>query len=479
MPELVFATQSYQSPTTQLSAMRAVNCFIERQPQGAKSQTPLFGAPGLLPWATLPTGPVRGLWNFNGVLYAVGGNRLYRINSSGGYKILSRGQGLGPGANSIGGSQVVSMSDNGTQLCVVNGVDGWIVDQSDNFSSIVDPSFYSASTVLYFDGYFVFDRRGTNQFFVSPLDTGLPPYNGLAFASANSKPGILLATKENLQLLFLFCHNHIEMWYDAGTADFPFQRYSGGVIERGLVSPYALVQQDDALFFLGVDRVFYRLQGNTAIRVSTHAIEAAWTSYGSIGDANCFTYTINGHKQVVVTFPSVPATWVYDISTQLWHERISWDENNNSLGRWRANCACEIYDKVLIGDAFTGDISILSWNTPTELGNTVQMLTHSTTISDDKFRVFIGRLELDMQAGYGTASGQGSRPGVLLRWSKDGGVTWSRQQKYRSLGQIGRYLQRLRWLTLGQAYQWTFELIVTDPVPRTLIATHLDTERGM
>ncbi len=488
MAEVVFCTESYRSPTTQLSAMRAVNCFIEMEPKGAKSQSPLFGAPGLTQWCTLPVGPVRGLWNWNGVLYAVAGQRLFQINSAGGYKTVSYGQGEGLAGNPIGGTGRVSMSDNGQQLCIVNGQAGWILNNeivntspglSGVFTQIVDPNFNSARTVLYFDGYFVFDRAETNQFFISPLNTGLPPYDGLAFASAVAKPGFLLATKENLQLLFLFCQNHIEMWYDAGTPDFPFQRYAGGVIERGCVSSQAIVNQDDAIFFLGTDRIFYRLQGNTAIRISTHAIENEWSTYGDISDAHCFTYTISGHKHVVVTFPSKPATWVFDISTRLWHERESWDANDNSLGRWRANCAVEIYDKVLIGDAFTGDISILTWNQPTELGNTVRWLAHSTTISNDRMPMFINRLEMDMQVGFGASSGQDSKPGVLLRVSKDGGMTWSRYQTFRSLGQIGKYAQRLRWLSMGRAYQWTFELLITSDVPRTLISTHLDAEMGM
>jgi len=31
-----------------------------------------------------------------------------------------------------------------------------------------------------------------------------------------------------------------------------------------------------------------------------------------------------GHKFVVCQFPSGNQTWVYDISTQLWHQRESW-----------------------------------------------------------------------------------------------------------------------------------------------------------
>lgn len=469
MAEVIFGLQSYESASLPLSAQRMLNCYFERQPQGAKSQTPIFGSPGLSLFTTLPTQPIRGLWPFQGQIYAVGGDSLYRINQSGGYKLLGAG---------ISGSGVVSMSNNTTQLGVVNGVGGWIVDINDNYQQITDPEFPSANTLLFFDEYFLVDVRETNEFQYSQLANGLT-WPGLNFASAEAKPGFTTALKENLRLLFIFCQNHLEMWYDSGAQTNPFQPYAGGVIERGCVSPAAIVNQDDALFFLGVDRVFYRLQGNVPVRVSTHGVEKAIQGYGDISDASAFTYTWRGHKMVHLDFPSAPHTWVYDISTGMWHERDSRDSSNRDLGRWRGQCAVEIYNKVIVGDAFSGALYYLDADNYTENGNVLQFLAHSAPIHQDKLRVYIDRLELDMEQGTAPATGQGSAPQVLLRWSKDGGRTWSRVQPSRSLGTAGQTLARQRWISLGQAYQWVFEVAITDPVKRVLIATHLDAEAGM
>jgi hypothetical protein len=50
-------------------------------------------------------------------------------------------------------------------------------------------------------------------------------------------------------------------------------------------------------------------------------LEYAIQSYGNITDAIGYTYQQDGHPFYVLIFPSAEATWVYDVSTQLWHER--------------------------------------------------------------------------------------------------------------------------------------------------------------
>ncbi len=472
MTQLPFAVQSYTSRSLPVSSQRCLNCFVEVEPQDSKAPIPLFGAPGLTAFTELPEKPVRGLWNFRGTMYAVAGLSLYRINRAGGYKRIGGG---------ITGNGVVSMSDNGVQIMVVNGLGGFIANEAGDYQQIQNPNFYSASTVLFFDNYFVFDRKGTNEFFLSGLSDGTS-YSGLDFASAEAAPGFLTAVAQNLQLVFLFCQNHTEMWYDAGSADFPFQRYAGGVIERGCISPYSILQQDDALFFLGQDGVFYRLQGNVPIRVSTHAIEHAIASYGTTTDAFCFTYTLEGHKMVHLTFPSAPnggASWVYDISTQKWHERESWDENSNPLGRWRGNCCLTMNNQIFVGDAFSGKIGILDWNAQTEYGNTIQMLADSPPLHKDRMRLFISRLELDIQAGVGEGNAQGKAPVIMLRYSKDGGQTYSTIEPRREMGRVGEYNVRQRWLNMGVGYQWCFRIVISDPVKRVVIAAHYDAGVGM
>jgi hypothetical protein len=385
----------------------------------------------------------------------------------------------------IGGTDIVSISDNGFQLCIVSGQAraGWILDTNPQsatlgFQQITDPAFYPANTVAFFDGYFIFDRIGTNEFFLSNLYDGTT-YNGLDFASAESQPDFVTGCVQNLQLLFIICQDHIELWYDAGSFPFPFQRYTGAGISYGCVSPHTIIKQDGAIFFLGADKIFYRLQSTVPIRTSTHAMEHIIAQDPDITQAYCSTFTLEGHKFVVMTLPASKRTLIFDISSNRWHERESWDQNNASLGIWRASTVFRAFNGTYTGDAFNGNVNLLDWTTYTELGNTIRGLAYSIPYHQDRKRLFVSRFELDIQAGVGTPSGAGSDPQIMLGWSTDGAQTFKPLQFWRSMGKIGQYLTRLRWLRMGQGRQFVFVISCTDPVPRVIIGAHADISVGM
>jgi hypothetical protein len=84
-------------------------------------------------------------------------------------------------------------------------------------------------------------------------------------------------------------------------------------------------------------------------------------------------------------------------------------------------------------------------------------------VSDKQNWLFWDRLQIDIQAGVGLASGQGSDPQIMLRYSDDGGQTWS-HERWQSAGAQGKYRKRAIWKRLGRSRDRVFELVVTDPV---------------
>ncbi|MEJ0093825.1 MAG: packaged DNA stabilization protein [Methylocella sp.] len=464
-----FATNSYQLKAPQASTQRTVNFYAEKEPDDVKSPIVVYGVFGLTQLIPVGDGPIRGLHAMNNVLYVVSADELWSVNTLGDAKLLGTG---------IAGGAFVSMADNGTQVCIVNGMNGFIYNATTMvFQVINDPNFFPANTVPFMDGFFLFDRAGTNQVFFSQLFDGTT-FNALDFFSAEVDSDFVLGTVNQQENLLIIGQRTIETWFDSGNNNDPFQRFNGTTIERGAACPLSTIKEDNSVFFLGNDRIFYRLDLPLPKRISTSAIEQQWQNYQTVADCFVFKATFEGHKFLFVTFPSANATWVYDIESNLWHERISFSTNAASLGRWRGNCSEVFNNSTVIGDAFGNQIGIPSSNVYTEYGAQILGMLISPPIQSDRKRVFLWSFELDCQTGVGLPSGQGSNPQVFLETSKDGGITYGPLQKWKSLGKAGEYLTRLRWTRFGQARQWVLRLTVSDPVRRTIIAAHAEIQKA-
>jgi hypothetical protein len=530
---------TYQSHSSALDAERLVNFYLERSPQGAKSMIPLFGAAGIRSFANVGPGPMLGFHVMNDVLYAVSGQGLYSIApggvatllgtvkvggivsiaDNGTQMVLVDGQtgwiyqigGLnqylanpvGPGINLI---QLVNITgtispgdpinltlDNGQIFStVVTGVIGInvflqtpvpayisagarVVDTVNVVGQITHPSFQPSGSVIYFDNYFIFNAARTAGFFLSALGDGTT-YNATDRATAESSSNYVLAVVNFHEQLMVFKEKSIEFWYDSGNASFPFSRTDGAFVQRGMIGPNALCQEDNTVLWIGEDKIFYRLDGIQPTRLSTHGVETAWQNYQTINDAFCLVFTQEGHKMVAITFPSAQATWVFDLASREWHERESWDYLNRSLGRWRVNCVIAAYDQIIVGDCVDGKIGTLDFNTFTEFGNTMRGMIVSAPLHQGRSRLFMDWFEIDVDAGVGTTTGQGADPQIMLDWSDDGGHSWSQLQRWRSLGRKGANRQRVRWGRLGSFRQRSLRLQITDPVRRNIVGCYTDAE---
>lgn len=464
-----FATQSYADTSLPVSSQRLVNLHAEKCPPDAKTQVAVKGCPGVVSFASVGTGPIRGMNLMGGLLYVVSGTSLYSVSSTGTATFLG---------GVISGTTPVSMDNNGTQIVIVNGVHAYVYSVSGGFVVVNDVDFNVAKTVRFIDQRFAFDWAGTNKWFISDTLDGTS-YQALAFASAESHPDDVLAVEVHHEIIIVFGKKSIELWQNVGAANFPFERVPGATIDRGLAAAYAVAEEDNTVFFLGEDKIFYKLSGTSITRISTHALEHEWERYASVSDAVCFSYTFAGHKFVGITFPVQSRTFEFNIATGLWHERESWDSNSNPMGLWRFQCMINAYNKTLMGDGFSGAVGYLSDTTYTELGNTVQGLAVSPPVHSDRKRMFHAAFELKVQSGVGIETGQGSNPQIMLDWSDDEGNTYTDQQMWTSMGVGGAYNTRLRWTRLGNSRDRRYRITVSDPVPRTIIAAHADLMLGM
>jgi hypothetical protein len=465
---------AYVARSVNAADNRMVNLFPEVIPEGGKEAGFLNRAPGLKLQQTVGTGPIRALWahQTNGSdFYVVSGTEFFKLTSLTGTPVkLGNVSGTGP----------VSIADNGTQIFLAANGPSYIYNEVTNvFAQITDPDFPGAVTVAYLDGYFVFNQPNSQFIWVSQLLDGTS-VDPLDFASAEGSPDGVVGLIADHRELWVFGTDSVEVWYNSGAVDFPLQRIQGAFNEIGCVSAYTIAKMDNGLFWLGTDArgqgIVYRANGYTGVRISTHAIEYAIAQYGNISDAIAYTYQQEGHAFYVLTFPSGNATWVYDVSTQAWHERAGFD--NGEFMRHRSNCQCNFGGNIIVGDFQNGNIYTFDLDVYADNGGIQKWLRSWRALptgQNNLKRTAQHSLQLDCETGVGLNTGQGSDPEVMLRWSDDGGHTYSNEH-WASIGKIGAYGHRTFWRRLGMTLKLrdrVYELSGTDPVKIAIVGAEL------
>ena len=465
--------QAYVARSVNAADNTMVNLFPEAIPEGGQTGGFLNRAPGLRLLATIGTGPIRGLWTHStgGTdAYVVSGNKFYKIQPDYTYTLLGTVTGTGP----------VSIADSGTQIFLACNPDAFVYTESTNtFVKITDPDFPGAVTVCYIDGYFAFNQPDSQIIWVTDILDGTA-INPLAFGAAESSPDQVIALVNNNREVWVFGQGTTEVWYDAAITPFPLAPIQGAYNEIGCLAPFSIAKLDNSIFWLGSDPrgygIVYRNQGYTGKRVSTHAIEYAIQQYGDISDAVAYTYQQEGHAFYVLNFPSANKTWVYDVATGAWHERASW--NNGEFMRHRGQCQMNFNSQTIVGDYENGNLYAFDLDVYADNG-AIQKWVRSwrpLPANENKLkRTAQHTLQLACESGVGLNLGQGSDPQVMLRWSDDGGHTWS-SEHWISMGKIGEYGYRAIWRRLGMTTKLRdriYEVSGTDPNKVVIVGAEL------
>lgn len=466
-----FVGPAYETRSPNQSAQRLINWYVEQSEKGGKTQFALYPTPGTVLHVTIGDGPIRGAINTGAKAYVVSGSEVYRLDSQ---EMIGT---IGSSSGRIG------MAYNGTQILVVDGAKGYIINVAENtVTQIADVDFPLGVTwVQYLDQYFIVGGDGSGRFYISDLGDG-SSWVGTEYASAEGDPDPLIAGVVDHRELFLFGSNSFEIWYNSGNSTFPIERSGNAFGETGCAAVGSVAKADNTIFWLGKDArgegTVWRMNGYDPVRVSDHGIEWAMSQYARIDDAVAYTYQAFGHTWYVLNFPSADATWAYNVGAGYWCEWLSFDAKTGEFHRHRSNCHFMLGRDHIVGDFENGNLYRLDQNVYTDNGQPIKRVRSTVSDDGDLVRVFYASLQLDIQAGVGLPVGQGSDPKMMLRYSNDGGHTWS-NTRVATMGQIGQYGARCKWERLGCGRARLWEISITDPVNAVVLGAVLLGEVGL
>lgn len=457
---------TYQERSLPFDAQRTVNMYPVFDQMG-KEVAALYGTPGLAEFSNIGGFPIRGLFQAtNGRGFAVSGSQLYEISQSG--TSTSRG-------TLDQSSGIVSMAENGFQLCICDGTSLYIFTYATNvFQKVTDVDLPLVGTVTFIDGYFVINRNNTGSFYISALYDGTS-WNALDFATAESSPDDLVRVYNAIGQLWLLGTETSEVWTNTGNSGFPFQRIAGAKMEIGCLAPHSVVELDNSLFWLGADKfgrgIVYQTRGFTPRRISNAPIERIIQDASDLENVRAYAYQEDGSLFYVLTGGGLPTTLVYDVTTQIWHERAYL----NQFGQFEQQLGCcymYIFGKHLVGSRLTGKIYEMSMDYYSDAGNPILRERIYTHLSDEGREIRYNKLEIGVEVGVGLQSGQGSNPLISLQLSKDGARTWS--DLYTTpIGRVGKYKTKVVFRRLGIADIMTFKIQISDPIKVAITGSYL------
>ena len=389
-----------------------------------------------------------------------------------------------------------------------------------NFTQIptTDGAFSGGNTVDTVDNYFVYNRPNTQQWGSS--DALSPISQGLSFSSKDGSPDNLMSLIVDHREVYLLGETSSEVWIDVGAFPFPYQRIPGTSTQHGIAAQFSMARLGNSFAYVSRNSrgqgMIVQMNGYLPTRISTHAVESTLANQ-YIDDAVAWTYQLEGHECYVVSFPTLNLTWVYDSTTTMWHKWL-YVTNGNVYGRHRGNCSAVFQGLVLCGDYANGKIYELDRTNYTDDGQPIRRLRRAPHLVADLQRQFFDELQLQFQPGVGTTGfsvvmpttyisdpyyiggtatltigptdvfiiGNGSKinpidtttyPQAMLRWSNDGGSTWSREY-WVTIGQLGKYKNRAIWRRLGMARDRVYEVVITDPVKAVIVSANLKASAG-
>jgi hypothetical protein len=422
---------------------------------------------------------IRGAFVHKDLAYVVVGNDVYTMTANG------VSEAIGQTDASTGRVSIAAIND------MIVFADGGARPQSyipstGTYAEITDvdlPDGVKHVTAL--NEYFLFLEDESQTIWASDLADGTA-ISALSFFSAESFYDNARTIKANKGLLYILGEITTEVWFnDGGDLGAPFSRAAAGHIPLGIAAEYTaqiildklywLAQNENGIIGIGVlDGVSYDIIRNADLIEKINGFVA-------IDDAYSWSYAHNGHHFYCLTFPSAEIsrgrTFSYDVTNGVWNELDTFNPSSGigpTQDSFFASFQMFLGNRQLVTSSrnskiyeLRGDVYNDYVNDDEEYAIQREVIGPHLTASQDFLS--LSNLELDVEGGRGLdGSGQGSNPMVGLQVSKDRGHTWS-NTKWRSAGDLGDYLKRVRWGSVGGGYSMTFKFIMTDPIHWALL----------
>lgn len=397
---------------------------------------------------------IRGFAVIRDTFYVVGSSTIQVYDSSG---VLTASY-----AHTTSSGQYYRILDNASgQIAFLDSVSGTyrVLDGGTLYSPSF-PSSWTSNAFVYMGGYFIFNRIGTQEFFISNLLDGRT-FNALDFSNAVEKSDNIVGLATTSGHLYIFGTDSIEIFQNTGNSDFPFEKVNGtSNTSVGAFSFLSIVSDLGSVFFLSRDSGIYQINGYSVDKISTinidkklKAVLADAITVRSYIFIECGMYF---YALTIVTTATEGVTFCYCLNTKEWHKRKTagfdyWRMvqpltfNNNSYGA----IASGIYEltNTEFKDVVTGVDAELERVFTTEFieADGKRVIHHSIQPV-----IIANVLGGAFDIGFDSAFNSVTSPSIEMSYSDDGGFTYS-TPRVKSLGGNLKRGRKIEFRNLGMS----------------------------
>ena len=194
-------------------------------------------------------------------------------------------------------------------------------------------------------------------------------------------------------------------------------------------------------------------EGYKAQKVSTDALESAFTEWANLPHATAMTYTQDAHPFYLLNAPAQQTSVCFDGETGAWHDR-AWLAEDGSFERWRGEVNTFGFQRHLVGDFEDGRIYDMRLDHYFDDERALVRVRRMPNVEAQQRRLRHSLFRLRCDAGVGLDGGAipGMDPQMRLRWSDDDGSSWSSAKSgavRAGLGRRGRWSSGACWGRAG------------------------------
>jgi len=462
----------YQDESLPVSAQDCLN-LVPNYPAtitGEKQQY-LANTPGTKIFTDVGGSPLN-MIRFQETLYVI----TYDVSTAYLKEVDSAGTVTTIGALAGASDNVKVLAENGQTIAIVEvgTTNGWFYDTVSGLVKIVDATYTSAATgsVAQVDGYFVFTRWESNEFFITSnvvVNKG-QDFDALDFGSEETDSDFNVKAFSLRGELFIAGNRTIGAYRNVGGSGFPFQRVEGGHFNIGIVGSSQIIVEADNFYCLAGpgerQLAVYKGSNSSLEKISSRAIDVILnldTLPNFIpGRPSIWSHLWQGHRWVGL-YVGRTSNYIYDEEASLLSQKPTWFRTENLLNGYNTAQAVDEHKKLIyLPTGPSNCLYELSLTLYSEDSNLVERTFVSRYVNNLGKRVVNNRVELSVESGVGASASDD--PQVTLSISDDGGKNFTSVGS-RGLGVSGDTTKKLVWHRLGiiedsRCYKFT----ITDDV---------------